>query len=350
MDRLEDLFFKRGKLSDDEIVDALLSTDFEIPDVSDIDSDEELKEDEVVQLTSVSSAKLREQQDPEKDHYENEPTTSSVGLTSASCSTDPLTVSPSPRENVAASGSKPKAKVQPEKLKPTWMVKNLDYQKDITFLGNTTLPDSILNLQTPYQFFSYFFDDVLFQTICEETVRYSVMKDVNKPFNLTPLQLRKYLGILVMMSIVKLNNIRSYWSLKIGNQLIANTMSINTFEDIRRFLHFNDNSKMKPRDDPAHDRLFRLRPIIDHLLSRFRAVPLESELSIDEQVCATKIRHFMKVYNPMKPHKWGFKLFVLSGVSGFAYNFEIFSGADMDMLPEEPNLGACCVETFSSHS
>lgn len=217
------------------------------------------------------------------------------------------------------------------------MVKNLDYQKDITFLGNTTLPDSILNLQTPYQFFSYFFDDVLFQTICEETVRYSVMKDVNKPFNLTPLQLRKYLGILVMMSIVKLNNIRSYWSPNIGNQLIANTMSINTFEDIRRFLHFNDNSKMKPRDDPAHDRLFRLRPIIDHLLSRFRAVPLESELSIDEQVCATKIRHFMKVYNPMKPHKWGFKLFVLSGVSGFAYNFEIFSGADMDMLPEEPN-------------
>lgn len=29
-----------------------------------------------------------------------------------------------------------------------------------------------------------------------------------------------------------------------------------------------------------------------------------------------------------KPHKYGFKLVVLAGVSGFAYNFEIYTGAE----------------------
>ncbi|XP_065368731.1 piggyBac transposable element-derived protein 3-like [Calliphora vicina] len=50
----------------------------------------------------------------------------------------------------------------------------------------------------------------------------------------------------------------------------------------------------------------------------------------------------MKQYMPMKPNKWGFKLFVLAGVSGFAYNFEIYSGQenDADRPNGEPDLGA----------
>jgi hypothetical protein len=34
----------------------------------------------------------------------------------------------------------------------------------------------------------------------------------------------------------------------------------------------------------------------------------------------------MKQYNPMKPHKWGFKIYVLAGTSGFLYNFEFYTG------------------------
>ena len=35
----------------------------------------------------------------------------------------------------------------------------------------------------------------------------------------------------------------------------------------------------------------------------------------------------MKQYNPKKPHKWGFKVFVLSVILGFSYKFKIFSGS-----------------------
>lgn len=45
----------------------------------------------------------------------------------------------------------------------------------------------------------------------------------------------------------------------------------------------------------------------------------------------------------MKPHKWGYKLFILAGVSGFTYNIEIYSGQENDsqLRPSrEPDLGA----------
>ena len=47
----------------------------------------------------------------------------------------------------------------------------------------------------------------------------------------------------------------------------------------------------------------------------------------------------MKQCNPKKPHKWGFKVFVLSGVSGFSYKFEIFTGAS-DNVCAPDDLGA----------
>ena len=49
----------------------------------------------------------------------------------------------------------------------------------------------------------------------------------------------------------------------------------------------------------------------------------------------------MKQYNPKKPRKWAFKVFVLSGVSGCCYKFEIFTGtSDNVCAPDEPDLGA----------
>jgi len=48
----------------------------------------------------------------------------------------------------------------------------------------------------------------------------------------------------------------------------------------------------------------------------------------------------LKQYNPAKPHKWDFNNFVLSGVSGYSYDFDIFAGAQSDTYPEgAPKLG-----------
>lgn len=98
-------------------------------------------------------------------------------------------------------------------------------------------------------------------------------------------------------------NVRSYWSKELEYDLVRYVMSLKKFEKIRQFLHFNDNSKHLPRGNPDHDRLHKIRPIIDILNTKFLSISLESALSIDEQMCATKVLHFMKQYMPIKPHK-----------------------------------------------
>lgn len=46
----------------------------------------------------------------------------------------------------------------------------------------------------------------------------------------------------------------------------------------------------------------------------------------------------------MKPHKWGYKLFVLCGSSKYAYDFEFYTGNENNsferLLHSEPDFGA----------
>lgn len=118
-------------------------------------------------------------------------------------------------------------------------------------------------------------------------------------------------------------------------------MPVNKFEKIRRVLHFDDNSKHLPVDHPDHDKLHKLRPVITHLNEKFSSVTIDQRLSIDEQMCATKIGHFLKQYMPNKPHKWGFKLLALCSLLEYSYNFIIYAGKDKDdeRLPSEPEIG-----------
>ncbi|KAJ8937810.1 hypothetical protein NQ314_011716 [Rhamnusium bicolor] len=86
---------------------------------------------------------------------------------------------------------------------------------------------------------------------------------------------------------------------------------------------------MKPRDHPDHDRLHKLRPV--------------QYLFVDEQLCATKGRHYIRQYLPAKPHKWGYKLYMLCETDGFSYKFEIYTGDENNpkyRKPEEPDLGS----------
>ncbi|XP_047109581.1 piggyBac transposable element-derived protein 2-like [Schistocerca piceifrons] len=145
------------------------------------------------------------------------------------------------------------------------------------------------------------------------------------------------------MSIVHVPNTRDYWGEVTGTHLIKTTMTVNQYEQIRKFLHFNDNSAMIPRGEKGHDRLFKIRPIIELMRSRFQTIPVEECVSVDEQICSTKARSYLKQYMPNKPHKYGYKLFVISGISGYAYDYEIFTGDENEpekRVTGEEDLGA----------
>ncbi|XP_049809528.1 uncharacterized protein LOC126252669 [Schistocerca nitens] len=137
--------------------------------------------------------------------------------------------------------------------------------------------------------------------------------------------------------------VRDLWNDVIGVEVAKQTMSQRYFESLMATLHFNDNTKRPNTESQDNDKLYKIRPIIDHVNKKCLLVPMSERLSVDEQICATKARHHMKVYMKDKPHKWGYKLFVLCGVMRFAHNIEIYSGQENNpkfRLDNEADIGA----------
>jgi hypothetical protein len=97
---------------------------------------------------------------------------------------------------------------------------------------------------------------------------------------------------------------------------------------------------MVPKGNENHDRLFKIRPILNSLNQNFQKLPIEQCMAIDEQMCNTKARCYLKQYLPGKHSKWGYNFFVLAGSDGFTHQFELYSGQEnQKRLETEPNLG-----------
>lgn len=80
------------------------------------------------------------------------------------------------------------------------------------------------------------------QHICDETYKYGLQNSLSNPLKLSTDDLQKYIGVLVLMSIINISNVRKYWSPYLGNQVIKDTKTLNIFEKIRSNLLFNDNT------------------------------------------------------------------------------------------------------------
>lgn len=102
-----------------------------------------------------------------------------------------------------------------------------------------------------------------------------------KEVNIYKTDIEQFLGI-VIMSIVNMPNLRSYWSGNTYSHIIRNYMSVNLFKNIKICIHFNNNEFDLPRDDPNRDRLYKLKPIISALKQKYIGIPMEECISLDE--------------------------------------------------------------------
>ncbi|CAH2087871.1 unnamed protein product [Euphydryas editha] len=244
-----------------------------------------------------------------------------------------------PDQQATTSGSNSRKKQSKRELQ--WKLKNLILNdQQVKFSGNSTLPSDLLELDTPIQFFLHLFPKEIMHFIAEQTNLYIIQKNPNQTFSVTESDIQKFIGIVFRMSLIKLPRVSSHWNTNIRTPTIYETIPNYKFEKIRQHLHFNENSSMPQRNAPGADKLFKIRPIVAKLNENFSKIIKEEYLCVDEQICSTKARNIMKRYNPKKPHKWGYKIYVLCGVTGFAYKFEIETGAENIVLPGEPDLGA----------
>ena len=146
-------------------------------------------------------------------------------------------------------------------------------------------PDPPLTETSPYIYFRKIFDDELIKHISDQTNLYSVHctgKSLNE--NEGENKIEQYFGILLLMSVIKLPQVRMYWSEGTRIPGIADMMSINRFEKIRQYFHCNDNSVCSSKSDKNYDKSFRVPPVIDSVLDKCKSVPQEEMQSVDEQI------------------------------------------------------------------
>ncbi|CAK1599312.1 unnamed protein product [Parnassius mnemosyne] len=178
---------------------------------------------------------------------------------------------------------------KPEKLTLRWKKKNLELNaQQLAFTGNESLSSDILDLDTPIQFFLFLFPPELLKRISEETNLYVVQKDLNSTFRVSETEMRQFIGVVYMMSLIQLPRVTNHWSSVLDTPVIQQTMPSNKFEKIKQYLHFNDNTKCLHRTHPDSDRIFKIRPVVDALNEAYGKVPLEKQLCMDEQICSTK--------------------------------------------------------------
>lgn len=134
---------------------------------------------------------------------------------------------------------------------------------DVAFRGEP-VPPAPLEDKTLYQYFKQFFDDDLIDLLADQTNLYLV-RSTGTSINVNHNEMEMYLGMLVMMSIIKLPQIRMYWGKATRIPAVADIMPVNRFEKIKHFFHCNDNCKNLPNTDKDFDKLFKVRPVLDSL-------------------------------------------------------------------------------------
>ncbi|XP_029841450.2 piggyBac transposable element-derived protein 2 [Ixodes scapularis] len=180
-------------------------------------------------------------------------------------------------------------------------------------------------LPSPYQYFKMFCDDSVFENFAAQTNLYSVQK-TGSCVKTTAKEMEQFVGIHVILGVVKVPSYKMYWSETTRYSTIADVMPRNRFSKLRSQFHIADNSEMTPPTDPDHDRLFKVRPLLAQVSKNLAKVEPEEYNAVDEMIIPFKGRCALKQYLRNKPDKWGIKVFARAGASGFVYSFDVYVG------------------------
>ncbi|XP_035222357.1 piggyBac transposable element-derived protein 3-like [Stegodyphus dumicola] len=153
-----------------------------------------------------------------------------------------------------------------------------------------------------------FFTDDLVNHIVHQSVSYATQNNRHQ-YTLSSDCFKKFLGFLLLTGYHSLPQEQMYWSeeedIDIG--IVRKCMSKNRYIEIKRNLHFSDNTNI-PLINGNKDRLFKIQPILDELNKAFMQFGVFSyNICIDEQMVRYYGHHFLKQFIRGKPIRFGFK-------------------------------------------
>lgn len=222
-------------------------------------------------------------------------------------------------------GQCPQYSKTPEAMSPVGM------QKIKQNLGGKSVPDIFLSMC----------NDIL-DKILEQTLLYSQQQN-NHTFSFSKEELLKFVGILLFSGYHTLPREKMYWDRAhdCNVEIVADCMSRNRFQEVKKYLHFNDNNNID-----MGDKYYKVRPLYDLANKSLMKYGVFCEkLTIDERMVKYYGRHSLKMFIKGKPVKFGYKLWMLCSHNG--YPFQILPYQGQKEKNNEP-LSTRVVETLTS--
>jgi len=138
-------------------------------------------------------------------------------------------------------------------------------------------------------------------------------------------ELKVFLGLTILTGIVsKRCKIATYWSRdeRLATPYFNDCMARDRFQLISKYLHFNDNSRLPENTD---DKLYKIRPVMDTLISRWQALYDPGEhVSIEEGILKWRGRLNFRVSCKNKPAKHGVRSYILAdSISKYCWNLDV---------------------------
>jgi len=201
------------------------------------------------------------------------------------------------------------------------------------FLGTTGLNIVTDNPESIVEVMSSITGDGLILLLTEESNLYhsqnaekwKVSPKTLKWYDITPEEMRKFWGLMILMGQVRKENIRDYWSTvpTISIPIFPRTMSRDRFEPIWQAWYFSDNSQQTQDSG----QLFKIWPTYEYSVQKFWSVySPKQEPSLDEATIPWRGRLKFRTYNPVKITKYGVLVrMVCEAVSGYVCNMQIYS-------------------------
>jgi hypothetical protein len=216
--------------------------------------------------------------------------------------------------------------------------------------GPRGLKHDYTRMPTYLHLFGLFWTHTVLNRICVETNRYAQEDDGGKPkgghdwYDIEEGELRAFMGVRLWMGMRKQPNIKTFW---VGEDEVFHCSKISglftrkRFETLSKCLHLtNMDDGMLDRNSPNYDKVGQCRWLIDVIRGACKSVwQLGAYCTIDEMMVRYKGSYCpIRQYLPMKPEKWGIKIWCLAdSITKYVYDFDVYMGKS-NVATEGPPL------------
>ncbi|XP_065365596.1 piggyBac transposable element-derived protein 3-like [Calliphora vicina] len=199
--------------------------------------------------------------------------------------------------------------------------------------------DTNTPIETPYHYFSVYFNDEFLEKVTEYTNRYHVAEK-GKALGASVAEMKNFFGIIIAMGCIRYPRLRMYWEKTTRLPIVADTMSRDRFFLLRMCLHVVDNNEVTDAEKQSNV-FWKINPLLERVRSACRNIPRKcnANYSIDEQMIPFTGRCPVRQSLPNKPRGVGLKNEVLTTSEGLVLDFEIYQGKTTPLPCSNLGLG-----------